>query len=92
MTEAFGWVSDVCIFAISRTYATNKQLLEKAPSRANRWSWRESSRFAPDKLELFNFKNPNAPRLTIIFPTKPRQSQTVHGGSQTNRGAMIASL
>jgi hypothetical protein len=37
-SEAFGWVDDICIVAVSKTYEENSWLLEKALQRADKWA------------------------------------------------------
>ncbi|KAJ6003542.1 hypothetical protein N7522_006234 [Penicillium canescens] len=59
-TEAFGWVDDVCILAISNSYEENVWLIEKARERAAQWAKRHAARFAPDKFELIHYSNPRA--------------------------------
>ncbi|KAJ6029797.1 hypothetical protein N7499_012205 [Penicillium canescens] len=59
-TEAFGWVDDVCILAISNSYEENVWLIEKALERADQWAKRHAARFAPDKFELIHYSNPRA--------------------------------
>lgn len=68
-TEPFGWIDDACTLAISATYADNQGLLEKALAKADVWSKRHSSKFAPDQFELIHFKNPQNPD-----PTQERDS------------------
>jgi hypothetical protein len=60
-TEAYGWVDDVCILAVSRSYEENVNILEKTLHRADTWAKRHAARFAPDKFELIHFTNPKAP-------------------------------
>jgi ribonuclease HI len=57
-SEAYGWVDDVCILAISNSYEENVQLLEKALQRAASWASKHAAKFAPDKFELIHFTNP----------------------------------
>ncbi|KAJ9480553.1 hypothetical protein VN97_g13002, partial [Penicillium thymicola] len=57
-TEAYGWVDDVCILAVSNSYEENIQLLEKTLQRANSWAKKHAAKFAPDKFELIHFTNP----------------------------------
>ncbi|OGE48027.1 hypothetical protein PENARI_c033G04144 [Penicillium arizonense] len=57
-TEAFGWVDDVCILAVSNSYEENVWLIEKALQRADQWAKRHAARFAPDKFELIHYNNP----------------------------------
>ena len=57
-TEAFGWVDDVCIVAVSNSYEENVWLIEKALERADQWARRHAARFAPDKFELIHYSNP----------------------------------
>ena len=59
-TEAFGWVDDVCILAVSNSYEENVWLIEKALERADQWAKRHAARFAPDKFELIHYSNPRA--------------------------------
>jgi hypothetical protein len=63
-TEAFGWVDDVCIVAISNSYEENVWLIEKALGRADQWARRHAARFAPDKFELIHFTNPKLDKTT----------------------------
>ncbi|OQD91721.1 hypothetical protein PENSOL_c049G05847, partial [Penicillium solitum] len=69
-TEAYGWVDDVCILAVSNSYEENIQLLEKALQRANSWAKKHAAKFAPDKFELIHFTNPRTTTATI--PAPPR--------------------
>lgn len=89
-TEAFGWVDDVAIIAISHNYYTNVQLLQRALREAETWAKRHAARFAPDKFELIHFKNPkesptippgnsnvpqaNSPTSQEIFSVPPTNS------------------
>ena len=59
-SEAYGWVDDVCILAISNSYEENVQLLEKALQRAASWASKHAAKFAPDKFELIHFTNPKS--------------------------------
>ena len=49
-TEAFGWVDDVCIVAISNSYEENVWLIEKALGRADQWARRHAARLHPTSL------------------------------------------
>lgn len=64
-SEAYGWVDDVCILAISNSYEENVRLLEKALQRAASWASKHAAKFAPDKFELIHFNNPKATTTTI---------------------------
>ncbi|KAI9035972.1 reverse transcriptase [Aspergillus affinis] len=57
-TVSYGWIDDVATLAISDSYAVNQRLLERALDKAAVWSRQHSSKFASDKFELINFKNP----------------------------------
>jgi ribonuclease HI len=70
-TEAFGWVDDVCILAVSNSYEENVWLIEKALERADQWAKRHAARFAPDKFELIHYSNP---RITAESPSPLRAS------------------
>jgi hypothetical protein len=70
-TEAFGWVDDVCILAVSNSYEENVWLIEKALERADQWAKRHAARFAPDKFELIHYSNP---RNIIESPSPVRSS------------------
>ncbi|OQE59011.1 hypothetical protein PENNAL_c0027G03038 [Penicillium nalgiovense] len=59
-SEAYGWVDDVCILAISNSYEENVQLLEKALQKAASWASKHAAKFAPDKFELIHFTNPKS--------------------------------
>ncbi|OQE07892.1 hypothetical protein PENFLA_c153G01015 [Penicillium flavigenum] len=65
-SEAYGWVDDVCILAISNSYAKNVQLLEKALQKAASWASKHAAKFAPDKFELIHFTNPRLANTTTI--------------------------
>lgn len=89
-TEAFGWVDDTSIIAVSNSYEENVWLIEKALERADQWARRHAARFAPDKFELIHFSNPKTtpvvsntitvvPNTTAIVPTPslgPSSSET----------------
>jgi ribonuclease HI len=68
-SEAYGWVDDVCILAISNSYAENVQLLEKALQRADTWARKHAAKFAPDKFELIHFANPKPTTVTTTRTT-----------------------
>ncbi|KAJ6176718.1 hypothetical protein N7485_003632 [Penicillium canescens] len=75
-TEAFGWVDDVCILAISDSYEENVWLIEKALGRADQWAKRHAARFAPDKFELIHYSNPRIamePSPQTISPSPPSE-------------------
>jgi hypothetical protein len=57
-TEAFGWVDDVCIVAVSNSYEENVWLIDKPLERADQWAKRHAASFAPDKFELIHYSNP----------------------------------
>lgn len=57
--------------AVSRKYATNKQLLENTLVEANKWSGRHTSKFAADKFELILFRNTRAPDPEPDEPDEP---------------------
>jgi hypothetical protein len=71
-TEAFCWVDDVCILAISNSYEENVWLIEKALERAEQWAKRHAARFAPDKFELIHYSNPRNEPPTIP-PSPPSE-------------------
>jgi hypothetical protein len=62
-------VDDVCILAISNSYAENVQLLEKALQKAASWASKHAAKFAPDKFELIHFTNPNLRPVTTTSTT-----------------------
>jgi hypothetical protein len=57
-TEGFGWEDDAAIVAVSESYYTNVQLLQRALVKADRWARQHAAKFAPDKFELIHFRNP----------------------------------
>ncbi|KAG0152659.1 hypothetical protein PDIDSM_2464 [Penicillium digitatum] len=57
-SEAYGWVEDVCILAVSNSYEENIKVLGKALQRASIWAKKHAAKFAPDKFELIHFTNP----------------------------------
>ncbi|KAJ5212865.1 hypothetical protein N7449_000034 [Penicillium cf. viridicatum] len=57
-SEAYGWVDDMCILAVSNSYEENTKLLEKALQRASIWAKKYIAKFVPDKFELIHFTNP----------------------------------
>ncbi|GMG17201.1 unnamed protein product [Aspergillus oryzae] len=59
--EAFGWIDDACVIAVSQSYADNVATLQKALTKADHWAATHASRFAPDKFELIHFTNPREP-------------------------------
>jgi hypothetical protein len=59
-TEGFGWVDDAAIMAVSDSYYTNVQLLQRALGKADLWARQHAAKFAPDKFELIHFKNPRS--------------------------------
>ncbi|KAJ5159350.1 uncharacterized protein N7500_009001 [Penicillium coprophilum] len=63
-SEAYGWVDDVCILAISNSYEENIRVLEKALQRAAIWAKKHAAKFAPDKFELIHFANPRSTATT----------------------------
>jgi ribonuclease HI len=71
-TEAFGWVDDVCILAVSNSYEENVWLIEKALQRADQWAKGHAARFAPDKFELIHYSNPRIEPSTIP-PSPPSE-------------------
>jgi hypothetical protein len=62
-------VDDVCILAISNSYAENVQLLEKALQKAASWASKHAAKFAPDKFELIHFTNPSLRLVTTTSTT-----------------------
>ena len=74
-SEAYGWVDDVCILAISNSYEENVRLLEKALQRAASWASKHAAKFAPDKFELIHFNNPKSTATTnTTSETPPRNA------------------
>ncbi|KAJ6020305.1 hypothetical protein N7499_003588 [Penicillium canescens] len=71
-TEAFGWVDDVCILAVSNSYEENVWLIETALERAGQWAKRHAARFAPDKFELIHYSNPRI-EPSAIPPSPPSE-------------------
>jgi exonuclease III len=67
--EAFGWVDDVCILAVSNSYEENVRVLEKALQRADVWARKHAAKFAPDKFELIHFTNPRITENTATIDT-----------------------
>jgi ribonuclease HI len=63
-SEVYGWVDDVCILAISKSYEENIQVLERALLKANSWAKKHAAKFAPDKFELIHFNNPRSTTTT----------------------------
>ncbi|KUM55456.1 hypothetical protein ACN42_g11818, partial [Penicillium freii] len=72
-SEAYGWVDDVCILAVSNSYEENIRLLEKALQRASTWAKKHAAKFAPDKFELIHFNNPKSTTDTTS-ETPPRNA------------------
>jgi hypothetical protein len=68
-SEAYGWVDDVCILAISKSYEENIQVLERALLKANSWAKKHAAKFAPDKFELIHFTNPRSTTTTTTTAT-----------------------
>ncbi|CRL30042.1 Endonuclease/exonuclease/phosphatase [Penicillium camemberti] len=68
-SEAYGWVDDVCILAVSNSYEENIKLLEKALQRASTWAKKHAAKFAPDKFELIHFNNPKSTTNTTTTDT-----------------------
>jgi hypothetical protein len=80
-TQAYGWIDDACVLAVSQTYTDNIKALRQALARADIWATPHASKFAPDKFELIHFTNPREPPLdrpnNIPGPSTTRLSNNI---------------
>jgi len=84
-SEAFGWVDDVCILAMSNSYEENVWILEAALQKADKWAWKHAAKFAPDKFELIHFTNPKGTKNhPQDYPQDRSQNQNEQTNTQTN--------
>jgi hypothetical protein len=84
-TQAYGWIDDACVLAVSQTYTDSIKALRQALAWADIWATRHASIFALYKFELIHFTNPREPPLhrpnNIPGPSTTRLSNNISRAS-----------